>query len=342
MWVVPVSNLAGVARHVIDVARVGLPGYRLVVAAPEGALLDALRTLGCAVAPLAMDGGVLQSVKSLRTVIRRERPAVVHSHLAKADFLAALSATGLPVILISTEHGIPEDPRVYQGTAAKAAIWRAAHHGRIRRFAALIAVSESTKRVMERWWKPRAPIHVVLNGADRLPQTTKAPGLRILSLTRLAPEKNLAMTLRVFARVARDHPDARLTIAGDGPDREPLEALAIDLGIKETVDFPGFVEPVAFMAKHDVLLQPSKADNLSYTLIDAINTGMGVVASRVGGNPELLPEHCLADVNDEEAMAAGVIEQGMVPGRRPSLPQAVPSVAGMADQFVAIYQGLNQ
>ena len=49
LWVVPVSNLAGVARHVLDVARVGVPGWRLVFLTPPGDLPDALRDLGAAV-----------------------------------------------------------------------------------------------------------------------------------------------------------------------------------------------------------------------------------------------------------------------------------------------------
>lgn len=337
LWVCPVSNLAGVARHIIDVARVGLPGYRLVVTAPEGPLLEELRKLGCPVVALEVDAPVPTAVRALRRTIRRLRPAVVHSHLAKADFLAAMAAQGLDVRLVSTEHHIPQDPLIFHGSRSRAATRQLAHRARLRRFDALIAVSDSTKRDMLRWWRPTTAIHVIRNGADPLPRHDRSPGLRILSLTRLSPEKNLDMTLRVFALVHAQHPQARLTVAGDGPERARLEAMAADLGLATVVTFAGFVDPVQSMAEHDVLVQPSRADNLSYTLIDAVNQGMGVVASDIGGNPELLPVQCLASLHDDQDFAEKVVQQGFDAASRPPMPATVPSVAQMAAQVTALY-----
>ena len=120
LWVSPVSNLAGVARHILDVARHGLPGWRLVVAAPEGPLLDELRGLDIPVHTLDVDQPVHRAVADLRGIIKRLDPHIVHSHLAKADFLATMAAVGLPATLVSTEHHIPEDPRVFHSSKAKA------------------------------------------------------------------------------------------------------------------------------------------------------------------------------------------------------------------------------
>ena len=339
LWACPVSNLAGVARHILDVARVGLPGYRLVVTAPEGPLLDELRRLNIAVVPWEVDGRpVRRTVAELRRTVRRLAPAVVHSHLAKADFLAAMATTGLPITLISTEHHIQADQSVFHGSVVKARTRQVAHHTRIRRFDALLAVSASTERDMRAHWRPTSPITVVRNGVDRLPATTRGAGLRVLSLTRLSPEKNLATTLRVFAEVHREHPDARLTLAGEGPDAARLRRLTDELGLADVVAFPGFVDAGLAMAQHDVLQQPSLADNLSYTLLDAVNAGMGVVASDLGGNPEILPEHCLAHADDVAGLATRVIEQGLQAELRPSLPATIPTVAEMVDQIADVYR----
>ena len=93
LWVVPVSDLAGVARHVLDVARAGIPGWRLVFLAPPGDLPERLRELGSEVVEgrFGPDHGLRASVTALRDVVRRVRPAVVHSHLAYADIVAALA-----------------------------------------------------------------------------------------------------------------------------------------------------------------------------------------------------------------------------------------------------------
>lgn len=338
LWVAPVSNLAGVARHILDVARVGLPGYRLVVTAPEGPLLEQLRLLGRPVVPLDVDGPVSDTVRALRSTVRRLKPVVVHSHLAKADFLVTMATVGLPVTLVSTEHHIPEDPLTFHGTRAKALTRQAAHHARIRRFAALIAVSESTKRDMLRYWRPTAPITLVRNAVDPIAPVTRPPGLRVLSLTRLSPEKNLETTLRTFREVVRNRPEARLTLAGEGSEATRLRQLTHELDLIERVSFPGHVDAAQAMADHDVLLQPSKADNLSYTLLDAVNAGMGVVASNIGGNPEILPAHCLAGTHDVNALAALVIDQGLHPQRRPQLPPGIPTVEEMAAGIVEVYR----
>ena len=120
LWVVPVSDLAGVARHVLDVARAGLPGWRLSFLAPPGALPQRLRELGATVteAPFGPDHGLRASVATLRDVVRRERPAVVHSHLSYADIVAAL-AVGRGPRLVTTEHGIARDDVVYHRSSTQ-------------------------------------------------------------------------------------------------------------------------------------------------------------------------------------------------------------------------------
>ena len=338
LWVSPVSNLAGVARHILDAARVGVPGWRLEVACPDGPLADRLEEQHVRVHRLQLEQPVPGMVKQLRSIIRTVQPRIVHSHLAKADFLSAMASVGTGARLVSTEHHIPEDPLIFHGTRWKATTRQLAHHVRIRRFRQLTAVSASTKRDMLRYWRPSAPITVILNGVDRPAHPTpREPGLRVLSLTRLAAEKNIEMTLRVFARVVAEHPQARLTVAGEGPMRAQLHNVTASLGLTEAVDFPGFVDPVAAMASHDVLMQPSKADNFSYTLLDAIAAGMGVVASPVGGNPEMLPPQCIVSLDDEAGMADAVVTQGLDMSQRPHLTEAIPTVAEMTEQIAAVY-----
>lgn len=338
LWVAPVSNLAGVARHILDVARGGLPGYRLVVAAPEGPLLEELRHLECPVVVLDLQQSLPKVVAQLRRAVTQLSPAIVHSHLAKADFLVTMATVGLPVKLVSTEHHIPEDPLVFHGTKAKAYSRQLAHHARIRRFAQLIAVSESTKRDMLRFWRPTAPVSVILNAVDRpSAQPARTPGLRILSLSRLSREKNVEMTIRAFAHVRAEHPEATLTLGGTGDEEATLRDLAQSLGLADAVTFAGFIDAERAMAQHDVLVQPSKADNLSYSLLDAVAHGMGVVASDIGGNSEIVPPRCLVSLGDDVGMARAVIRQGLFLDERPELPAAIPTVAEMTEQIVNVY-----
>ena len=340
LWVVPVSNLAGVARHVTDVARVGLPGWRLVVAAPEGALLDALRALGTLVLPVEIGPEVRadQAVRRFRDVVRQARPSIVHTHLARADLLSSVATLGLPVRLVSTEHHISPDRFMFHPTPGQARAMEAVHHQRLKRFDRLLAVSASTRRDMLARWRPRQPVTVILNGVDRpAVPPPRRPGLRFLSLARLSPEKNIEMTLRAFADVLAQEPSATLTIGGTGSREAELRRLADELGITASVNFAGFINPEQAMADHDVVLQPSKSDNCSYTLLDAVAAGMGVAASPIGGNPEILPTHCIADLDDLDGFVRLALEQAQRVDRRPELPDAVPTVADMTERIVEQY-----
>ncbi|NPD03922.1 glycosyltransferase family 4 protein [Nocardioides sp. zg-1308] len=339
LWVVPVSDLAGVARHVLDVARIGIPGWRLTVVAPPGALPARLREVGASVveAPFGPDHGLRSSVAALRDVVRRERPAVVHSHLSYADIVVALAAGRRPR-LVTTEHGIARDDVVYHHSTAKARVMATAHAARLRRFDAAIAVSAATADAMREKWRPRVPVTVVPNGVDRVDAALAAPrpGLRVLSLARLAPEKRLAALLDGFAELRASHQEATLTLAGTGPEEPALRARVEALGLADAVDMPGFVDPDAAMADHDVLAMLSVWENCSYALLDAAVRGMGVVASDVGGNPEILPRTSLVEADDARAVATSLAVQGQDLDARPRL-TGWPTVADMCERIAEAY-----
>ncbi|SEB68040.1 Glycosyltransferase involved in cell wall bisynthesis [Nocardioides exalbidus] len=337
LWVVPVSNIAGVARHVLDVAASGIPGWRLVFLTPPGDLPERLRELGAVVheAPFGPDHGLGPSVRSVREVVRRERPAVVHAHLAYADIAAAL-AVGRGPALVTTEHGIARDDVVYHRSGAKTRVMAAVHTARLRRFDAAVAVSRATADAMVAKWHPAKPVTVIHNGVDVVPGASPTTGLRILSLARLSPEKRLPALVDGFAELRRIHPEARLTLAGTGEEEKTLRGQVDRLGLGDVVDLPGFVDPEPAMASHDVLAMMSVWENCSYALLDAAARGMGVVASDVGGNPEVLPPHALVDAEDREAVATLLETQGLDLAARPGLADWL-SVADMCERIAEVY-----
>ncbi len=114
LWVVPVADVAGVGRHVLDVVEVGVPGYRLVVLLPPGPLAERLRSVGAAVvtAPVGPEHGIRESVAGVRHTVGALRPVVTHSHLSWADVITAVATVGSPTALATTEHGIAVDDHV--------------------------------------------------------------------------------------------------------------------------------------------------------------------------------------------------------------------------------------
>ncbi|MGB7961722.1 MAG: glycosyltransferase family 4 protein [Propionicimonas sp.] len=346
LWVIPVPDLGGVARHALDVAETGIPGWKLVFLCPPGPLAEALRHRGAAVlvADLGPQAGLPASLRSLRRTVRTLRPAVVHTHLAYADIAGALATRGLPVTLVSTEHGIADDDAVYHGSAARSKAMALAHRARIHAFDRLIAVSEATKAAMQTKWGPRQEIKVIRNGVDAGGPVTREPGgpLRVASLSRLSPEKRIDRLLDAFALVVAEQPDARLTVAGTGPLLADLKAQTVRLGIGEAVSFPGFVDASALLAANDVIVQLSVWENCSYTLLDACAAGLGVVATSVGGNPEILPPRCVVAAEDAQGVCAAVLSQGLDPTQRPTLPPGWPTRLAMADMLAATYEGAQR
>ena len=358
LWVVPVPDFGGVARHVLDVARTGIPGYRLVVCAPEGKLTERLRELNIPVhtVPLGPSRGFRTSFASLAHVIEREKPAIVHSHLAYADVLAvavvnslkirrALNRSRLTPKLFTTEHGIAGDDSVYHGTSWRSKLMEQVHRVRLWGTDTAIAVSASTAEQMHRKWGART-VELVYNGVDidavhaqvdayRVPAEPDAP--RILSLSRLSPEKGIDVLIDAFARLHDHYPKARLEIAGDGELSAALREQAQRLNLGDSVTFSGFIDPHQAMGRSDMVVQLSVWENCSYTLLDAKSAGLKVVATAVGGNPEVVSARELVERPSPNLTEQVFNRMHALLLEGPSEQFTWPNNATMAQQTAALY-----
>ena len=315
LWVVPVPDFGGVARHVVDMARAGLPGFNLVVLAPEGKLTERLEELGVTVvkAEFGPNYGFKTSFASLKKAIEQLRPEIVHSHLAYADVVAAAVVNALRIRsvikrgtcvpkLLTTEHGIAGNDSVYHGSSWRSKLMETVHRVRLWGTNRAIAVSRSTADQMRSKWGARG-VELGYNGVD-IPVVAAAVaekrvpaegGPRILSLSRLSPEKGIDVLLDAFARLREEYPQAHLEIAGSGDLGEELKAHAKRLNLGDSVTFSGFVNPIEAMGRSDMIVQLSVWENCSYTLLDAKAAGLKTVATAVGGNPEILNADELVD-----------------------------------------------
>jgi len=100
--------------------------------------------------------------------------------------------------------------------------------------------------------------------------------------------------LRAFALIKAAHDQARLTVAGSGPDEAELKALAVSLGVQDSVTFSGRLAPqqiARLYQQSDLLLNASSIDNSPNSLIEALASGVPVISSNVGGIPDLVTHH---------------------------------------------------
>ena len=186
----------------------------------------------------------------------------------------------------------------------------------------ITAVSDYLKReTVERFDVPADTIEVIHNFIDpaehdraRLPCHRDAllrPDEKlVMHVSNFRPVKRIRDVVRIFERIQRTVP-SRLVFIGDGPDRPDATAEAEALGIKNRVIFLGKQDSVAeLMACADLLLLPSASESFGLVALEAMASGVPVVASNAGGIPEVV-EHgvtgCLGEVGDVETMAdAGI------------------------------------
>ncbi|HKX13186.1 MAG TPA: glycosyltransferase family 4 protein [bacterium] len=148
-------------------------------------------------------------------------------------------------------------------------------------------------------WSPESSpaIELVYNGLP-MPELDTSPGDSVrpfvLIVGRAEPEKGFDIGLRAFAALKDAQPGLRLKIAGDGKELLALKELALELGIESKVDFLGWVEPnqaPSLMASASLALVPSRWEEpFGLVALEAAQRGKPVVASRVGGLPEIVVE----------------------------------------------------
>ncbi len=244
-------------------------------------------------------GHDLPALIRLVRLLRAVRPAIVHSrNWAAFDAIPAARVAGVGVI-VHGEHGREAtDPE-----------GRSGRRNRVRRMLhPLVSQFVTVSRDLERWLiedvrLPAKKVTAIANGVDltRFGHLDRREARRSLGLPdgslvlgtvgRLDPVKDQAALLRAFADLLPAHPEAWLILAGDGPCREELLGLAANLQIGERVRFLGDRSDVAVvLAAMDLFVLPSIAEGMSNTLLEAMASSLPVVATRVGGNRELIEE----------------------------------------------------
>jgi glycosyltransferase involved in cell wall biosynthesis len=243
----------------------------------------------------------------LARLLRRRRADLLHTHtLAAANALARLAGAAARVPVVSHLH----IENHFRPATRRLLAWLDNVTARLA--ARLVAVSEDTKRAYEQQGYPRGRIEVVYNGVD-LPANgiyRRNDPARIGEIARLCDVKGQRELLQALARL----PDARLVLAGrdleqGGAFQDELERESERLGIRERVEF-GFHEDVpALLETLDVVALPSWTEGLPLVLLEAMARGRPVVATRVGGTPELVTDGetgLLVPPRDPEALAAAL------------------------------------
>lgn len=246
-------------------------------------------------------GNDLRCILQLGALFRVVRPDLLHLHGYRAAWLGRIASrlAGGHRQLVSIHNFPPAGP------AAAPARWLLARgEGALARHtAAFVTVSEALKQnTVAQLGLPADRVHVIYNAVDLsrfkvvsdpsrirrelgLPQSVQLVG----TAARLCPDKGLDVLVAAARRVLAIRPDTLFVVAGDGPEAASLLRLVNTLGLTGRVRFLGFrADMPRFLAALDVFVLPSRREGLSIAVLEAMAVGRAIVASNVGGIPELL------------------------------------------------------
>lgn len=238
-------------------------------------------------------GTLLGTARRLRRVLQVEQPAILHTHGWDADIIGWLAIQGTKIRQIAHLHVMLDwlESRKIKHRIRRGLTRATFSRPETRR----VAVSEAVRR----YWTTYLPcdagsIQVIRNGIDveqyrpeEKPQDQNVAMPVIGIAARLGPMKGIESLLEAVATLAREGRVFQLKIAGTGSHREALERRAKDAGVAQRTTFLGHVEDMAdFYRSLDIFTLPSLTEGMPLTVLEAMATGIPVIASAIGGIPE--------------------------------------------------------
>ncbi len=284
----------------------------------------------------------MRSIRRLTAIMREHRPHILHTHTAKAGALARAAALGAgdarPPIIVHTFHG-----HVLKGYfgAGRTAFFKQVERTLARTSDVLIAVSPEVRdELVAHGIAPADKFIVIRLGIpldERLGDETANLDYRELYgippdafvigwVGRMTGVKDTDAVLEIVAATRERGVEAVLCMVGDGPDRERLEQVAHDLGIARSTYFVGYQSDVAgYYRLFDAFLLPSVNEGTPVSAIEALASGTPVVATRVGGVPDVVDDGVngfLVPPRDVEGAADRLAELARDPELRARLGRA--------------------
>lgn len=231
-------------------------------------------------------------MRNLRRRLERDPPDLAYVSMLKHDAFEAVGVgrrRGFPVVLRPEGAGATGDIAWQHWGRFGRAIAE-----RCRRADAFVAISKAVESELTADGYEPSRIVSLPNGVpvpeqpwNRRPDWRDAP--RAAFVGRLAREKGLDTLIDAWEVVRRVHRHARLTLAGDGPERPALEARAAHLDLTESVHFAGSVaDPTGLLREQDLFVLPSREEGMSIALLEAMALGIPVVATSIPGNRRLV------------------------------------------------------
>lgn len=259
--------------------------------------LHVVRERGFAAMALHHDTPHLRSaLRELTRLLRQQASDALLCHGYKANLLGRIAARriGIPAVAVS---------RGWTGENRKVRVYEALDRRHLRFMDHVVAVSDGQAAKVRRCRVPERKLSVIRNSARLAAFTQPDPLARerltglfpdsvarlplVLAAGRLSPEKGFDVLVQAAAQI----PDARFVLFGEGSERPRLEQMIAELGLSVRFQMPGFTtECDRFVPWADIFVLPSHTEGLPNVALEASSAGVPVVATAVGGTPEVVAD----------------------------------------------------
>jgi glycosyltransferase involved in cell wall biosynthesis len=260
-----------------------------------------------------------QVVKELKSIVERTRPDVIQTHNVKSHFIMRLSELWRDIPWIAFHHG-------YTTTDVKMRAYNQLDRWSLRKAHRVVTMNKIFAKQLMRAGASREGMRILHNAIDvesilnvdsdvaaKLKNKLGITEERvIIAIGRLSKEKGQIDLVRTFATLLQSqvHMQTKLIIVGDGPERERLEQEINSLGIKKRVVFAGQVSDIKpFYAIADLMVLPSHSEGSPNVLLEAMAANVPVVATSVGGVPEIATHKenaLLVETRNSKALAHAI------------------------------------
>ncbi len=321
------SSLTGAPRHLLTLLS-GINRVRFIptVIAPSGSLTQELKKRKIPVFEVPMSGhSYVPAVNALTKLLRKYDPDVIHTHGQRAGLIGRLAARGMPVKKVHTEHTYTRQFRLQNPVL---------HLSHLRAMQVLdkwtdkvIAVSKAVKQFLidAKISKPDK-IVTIYNGIT--PLTSKisekeiqafkekykiaSDDIVIGTIGSFNAQKDTVTLMKAFSKMVKKWPKIKLVLVGRGALKYKLEKLAKKLQLEDRVVFTGALSNVLPALKSfKVFVLPSLSEAFGITLLEAMKAGVPIVATRVGGIPEIITHNhngLLVEPKNPKKLAATLMQ----------------------------------
>lgn len=290
----------------------------------------------------------LKTIVRLARWLRMNRIEVLHTHGYKANIYGLIAARLAGCALVATCHN-------WTNRTASLRQYATLDRFLLRRFDRVVAVSHGVLSNLRRAGVPGRRIRQIPNGIEvatykAASQTSKQSGRMILGcLSRLSKEKGVDVLVWALPKLLATYPELQCVVAGEGPERERLLALAAELCVSHALHLPGFCDDTArFLSRCTLVVQPSRIEAMPLAVLEAMASEKPIIASAVGEIPRLLEggkAGLLVPPNNPDMLADAILtllsspeQQQVLAARAVEKATACFDVSVMLDGYLSTYK----